>query len=227
MPRSGSRDELAQVKGVGDVTYLGQLDYSMRAWLDPDRMAARDLSASDVVAALREQNVQVAAGSLGRPPVPQGQAFQYTLSTLGRLVDPQQFGNIVVKTGDDGRLTRLRDLVTDERKDESGRVIGGIQLGAKNEDTSCNLDGKPSIGLAIFQQPGSNALDTAAGVRTRMEELKRSFPPDVDYAIVYDTTPFIEESIHGGIQGAARRHHSRRDRGAGLSCNPGGRRSFR
>ncbi len=210
------RDELAQVKGVGDVTYLGQLDYSMRAWLDPDRMAARDLSASDVVAALREQNVQVAAGSLGRPPVPQGQAFQYTLSTLGRLVDPQQFGNIVVKTGDDGRLTRLRDLVTDERKDESGRVIGGIQLGAKNEDTSCNLDGKPSIGLAIFQQPGSNALDTAAGVRARMDELKRSFPPDVDYAIVYDTTPFIEESIHGGIQGPARRHHSRRDRGAGF-----------
>ncbi|MGD9722662.1 MAG: efflux RND transporter permease subunit [Pirellulales bacterium] len=189
------RDELAQVKGVGDVTYLGQLDYSMRAWLDPDRMAARDLSASDVVAALREQNVQVAAGSLGRPPVPLGQAFQYTLSTLGRLVDPQQFGNIVVKTGDDGRLTRLRDLVTDERQDESGRVIGGIQLGAKNEDTSCNLDGKPSIGLAVFQQPGSNALDTAAGVRTRMDELKRSFPPDVDYAIVYDTTPFIQESI--------------------------------
>jgi multidrug efflux pump subunit AcrB len=89
---------LAQVKGVGDVTYLGQLDYSMRAWLDPNRMAARDLSASDVSKALQEQNVQVAAGSLGRPPVPQGQAFQYTLSTLGRLIDPAQFGNIVVKT---------------------------------------------------------------------------------------------------------------------------------
>ena len=98
------RDELAQVKGVGDVTYLGQLDYSMRAWLDPNRMAARDLSASDVSKALQEQNVQVAAGSLGRPPVPQGQAFQYTLSTLGRLIDPQQFGNIVVKTGSDGTI---------------------------------------------------------------------------------------------------------------------------
>ena len=189
------RDELAQVKGVGDVTYLGQLDYSMRAWLDPNRMAARNLSASDVVTALREQNVQVAAGSLGRPPVPQGQAFQYTLSTLGRLVDPEQFGNIVVKTGDDGRLTRLRDLVSDVIKDDKGRAVGGIQLGAKNEDTACNLDGKPSIGLGIFQQPGSNALDTAAGVRGRMEELKRNFPPDVDYAIVYDTTPFIQESI--------------------------------
>src|SRR5690349_321073 len=158
------RDEVAQVKGVGDVTYLGQLDYSMRAWLDPDRMAARNLAASDVVNALREQNVQVAAGSLGRPPVTQGQAFQYTLSTLGRLIDPEQFGNIVVKTGADGRLTRLRDMVSDVRKIE-GEEVGGIQLGAKNEDTSCNLDGKPSIGLAIFQQPGSNALATADGVR--------------------------------------------------------------
>src|SRR5215471_18010724 len=189
------RDELAQVKGVGDVTYLGQLDYSMRAWMDPNRMAARDLSASDVVNALREQNVQVAAGSLGRPPVPLGQSFQYTLSTLGRLIDPDQFGNIVVKTGSDGRLTRLRDLVSDSRT-ESGETVGGIQLGAKNEDTSCNLDGKPSIGLGIFQLPGSNALDTAAGIRARMEELKTSFPPDVEYAIVYDTTPFINESIH-------------------------------
>ena len=117
------RDELAQIKGVGDVTYLGQLDYSMRAWLDPERMAARDLSASDVANALREQNVQVAAGALGRPPVPQGQAFQYTLSTLGRLTDPEQFGNIVVKTGDDGQLTRMRDLVTDVRKDEHGRNV--------------------------------------------------------------------------------------------------------
>lgn len=190
------RDELAQIKGVGDVTYLGQLDYSMRVWLDPDRMAIRGLSASDVVNALREQNVQVAAGSLGRPPVPAGQAFQYTLSTLGRLTDPKEFGNIVVKASDQGELTRLRDLVTDERQDESGQVFGGIQLGAKVEDTSCNLDGQPSIGLGVFQLPGSNALDTASAIRARMEELKKKFPPDLDYAIVYDTTPFIDESIH-------------------------------
>lgn len=190
------RDELAQIKGVGDVTYLGQLDYSMRAWLDPDRMAARGLSASDVAAALREQNVQVAAGALGRPPVPQGQDFQYTLSTLGRLTDPSQFGNIVVKSGQSGDVTRLRDLVTDVRKDENGLEYGGIQLGAKTEDTSCSLDGKPSIGLGIFQQPGSNALATAESIRTRMEELKKGFPPDLDYGIVYDTTPFIDESIH-------------------------------
>jgi multidrug efflux pump subunit AcrB len=190
------RDELAQIKGVGDVTYLGQLDYSMRAWLDPNRMAARDLSASDVVAALREQNVQVAAGALGRPPVPTGQAFQYTLSTLGRLTSPDEFGEIVVKTGEKGEITRMRDLVTDERKDENGLAFGGIQLGAKTEDTSCALDGQPSIGLGIFQQPGSNALATAEAIRTRMDQLKLGFPPDVDYAIVYDTTPFIDESIH-------------------------------
>src|SRR5262245_61507701 len=188
------RDKLAQVKGVGDVTYLGQLDYSMRAWLDPNRMAARNLSAGDVVTALREQNVQVAAGSLGRPPVPQGQAFQYTLSTLGRLVTPEQFGDIVVKTDGD-RITRMRDIVSDARMEE-GEKVGGIQLGAKNEDTACKLDGQPSIGLGIFQLPGSNALDTADGIPARMEELKKSFPPDVDYKIVSDTTPFIKESIH-------------------------------
>ncbi len=190
------RDELAQITGVGDVTFLGQLDYSMRVWLDPDKVAARNLSASDIVTALREQNVQVAAGALGRPPIPTGQAFQYTLSTLGRLTAPEEFGEIVVKTGGSGETTRLRELVTDVREDESGVEFGGIQLGAKVEDTSCRLDGQPSVGLAIFQQPGSNALDTADAIRARMAELKRSFPPDVDYAIVYDTTPFIDESIH-------------------------------
>ena len=102
------RDELAQITGVGDVTFLGQLDYSMRVWLDPDKVAARNLSASDIVTALREQNVQVAAGALGRPPIPTGQAFQYTLSTLGRLTDPEEFGEIVVKTGGSGETTRLR-----------------------------------------------------------------------------------------------------------------------
>jgi multidrug efflux pump len=190
------RDELAQIKGVGDVTYLGQLDYSMRVWLDPNRMAARDLSASDVVAALREQNVQVAAGAVGRPPIPTGQAFQYSLSTLGRLTSAEEFGNIIVKTGADGQLVRMRDLVTDKRKDAQGREVGGIVRGAKTEDTSCSLDGQPSIGLGIFQQPGSNALDTAEAIRKRMEELKKDFPPDLDYRIVYDTTPFINESIH-------------------------------
>ena len=190
------RDELAQVKGVGDVSFMGQLDYSMRVWLDPDKMTARELTANDIVSALREQNVQVAAGALGRPPVPSGQAYQYTLSTLGRLMAPEEFGEIIVKTGATGELTRLCDVAGDVMTDAQGRKLGGIELGAKNEDTSCRLDGKPSVGLAIYQSPGSNALDTAQRIRARLDQLKTSFPPGVDYAIAYDTTPFINESIH-------------------------------
>jgi multidrug efflux pump len=177
------KDELARLPGVGDVTYFGQQDYSMRVWLDPEKLRARDLTANDVVAAVREQNVQVAAGQIGQPPVPPGQDFQYTMSTLGRLSEPEQFGEIIVKTGSAGEIVRLRDLAR-------------IELGAKNQDQRCTLDGGPSVGLAIFQLPGSNALATADGVRAKMEELKRRFPAGLDYAIVYDTTPFINESIH-------------------------------
>lgn len=189
------RDEMARIPGVGDLAFLGQLDYSMRVWLDPNRMANLGLTATDVVSAMREQNVQVAAGALGRAPVPAGQAFQYTLTTLGRLTDPEEFRDIIVKVGEDGRLVRLRNVVTDEWSDSTGRKFGGIQLGAKNEDTSCSLDGNPSIGIALYQLPGSNALDTANLIRKRMEELKGFFPKGIDYKIAYDTTPFIEESI--------------------------------
>lgn len=189
------RDEMARIDGVGDVSLLGQKDYSMRVWLDPDRIAALGMTASDVLQALREQNVQVAAGSIGRPPVPSGEAFQYTLTTQGRLSDVNQFGEIIVKTGSDGRTVRLKNIVTDQRQDGSGELLGGIQRGAKSEDTSCTLDGQPSVGLAIYQLPGSNALDTAKRIRARMEELQAGFPDDVQYRIVYDTTPFITESI--------------------------------
>jgi multidrug efflux pump len=189
------RDEMARIEGVGDVSLLGQKDYSMRVWLDPDRIAALGMTASDVLQALREQNVQVAAGAIGRPPVPNGEAFQYTLTTQGRLSDVSQFGEIIVKTGSDGRTVRLRNIVTDQRTGANGELLGGIQRGAKSEDTSCSLDGQPSVGLAVFQLPGSNALDTAKRIRARMEELKAGFPQDVDYKIVYDTTPFITESI--------------------------------
>ncbi len=189
------RDELARIQGVGDLGFLGQLDYSMRVWLDPNRMANLGLTASDVVNAMREQNVQVAAGALGRAPAPAGQSFQYTLTTLGRLADPEEFRDIIVKVGEEGRLVRLRNVVTDEWTDSTGRKLGGIQLGAKNEDTSCSLDGNPSIGIALYQLPGSNALDTAEAIRKRMEELKAFFPKGIDYKIAYDTTPFIDESI--------------------------------
>jgi multidrug efflux pump len=192
-------DELKQIDGVGDVSFFGQMDYSMRAWLDPAKVAARNLTASDIVNALKTQNVQVAAGSLGRPPVPRGQAFLYSLSTQGRLTSSEEFGDIIVNINDKGAVTRLRDIVSDTRAvvDDAGvtRQLGGIQLGAKNEDTGCTLDQKPSIGLPIYQLPGSNAIETADRVKARMEQLKKDFPAGVDFKIVYDTTPFITESI--------------------------------
>jgi multidrug efflux pump len=176
------KDALARVEGVGDILEFGQQDYSMRVWLDPERLASRNLTAGDVIKALREQNVQVAAGQIGQPPVPAGLNFQYTMSTQGRLVETKQFANIVLKTGADGQVTYLRD-------------VGKPQLGARSQDTQCRLDGKPSVGLAAFQLPTANALDTATRLRTRMHELKDRFPDHLHYAIVYDVTPFIRESV--------------------------------
>jgi multidrug efflux pump len=193
-------DELKQLEGVGDVTMFGEMDYSMRAWLDPAKVAARNLTASDIVNALKAQNVQVAAGSLGRPPVPHGQAFLYSLSTQGRLMAPEEFGDIIVRVGEDNSVTRLRDVVSDRRTvtDSNGsrRQLGGIELGAQNEDTGCTLDLKPSVGIPVYQLPGSNAIATAERIKTRMAQLKKDFPNGVDYAIDYDTTPFIQESIN-------------------------------
>ncbi len=177
------KDELARIDGVGDVALLGQQDYSMRVWLDPEKLASRSLTAGDVVNALKEQNIQVAAGRLGQPPVPTGQDFQYTLTTRGRLIQAEQFGEIIIKTGKAGEITRLRE-------------VGRTELGAKNEDTQCTLDGKPSVGMAIYQLPGSNALATADRIRARMEQLQARFPAGIRSAIVYDTTPFIDESVH-------------------------------
>ena len=190
------KDELAQIDGVGSINIIGQRDYSMRVWLDPDRMAALQLTATDIIAALQEQNIQVAAGSLGRPPVPRGEDFQYTLKTLGRLSTPKEFADVIVKTGDSGQIVQLRDVVTERRTSAEGIAYGGIAFGSGFEDTMCNLDGVPSSGLMIYQLPGSNALDTADAIRAKMEELKTRFPSGVEYSISYDTTPFIGESIH-------------------------------
>jgi multidrug efflux pump len=176
------QDALTRLEGVGDVIVFGQRDYSMRVWLDPDRLTATGITAGDVVGSLREQNVQVAAGQLGQEPASKGVNFQYTMSTLGRLTDPEQFGNIIVKKGADGRITRLRD-------------VGRIELGAKNEDRNNYMDGMPSMGIGVFQLPGSNALATAERVKAKMRELKKRFPQGLDYHIYYDTTPYISESI--------------------------------
>jgi multidrug efflux pump len=178
------KDSLARIPGVGDVTMLGARDYAMRVWLDPEKLAIRNMTAIDVLQSLREQNVQVAAGRLGQAPAADGQDFQLAINTKGRLLDPSQFDEIVVKTGDGSQLVRLGDVARTE-------------LGARNYDVSSSLDGKPSVTMAVFQLPGSNALATAQAVREEMKRLKSArFPSGVDYAIVYDTTIFVEESVH-------------------------------
>ena len=182
------KDELSRLEGVGDITYLGQRDYSMRLWLDPERMASRNLSARDVVTAIQDQNTQVAAGQIGQPPVDNGQVFQFTVSTMGRLADPEQFAEMILKREPAGGLVRLKD-------------VARIELGAQGYDQTCRLDGQPSVALSIYQLPGSNALEVARLVREKMEDLKTRFPEGIDYAIVYDTTPFINESISEVFKG--------------------------
>ncbi len=176
------KDELSRLEGVGDISYLGQRDYSMRLWLDPARMASRGLSVGDVMRAIEQQNAQVAAGQIGQPPVSPGRAYQLTMSTMGRLVEAEEFAELIVKNDPSGRLVRLRD-------------VANIELGAQAYNQTCTFDGRPSVALSIYQLPGSNALETARAVRERMAQLKERFPSGVDYTIVYDTTPFIDESI--------------------------------
>src|SRR5436190_2682198 len=175
------RDELSRLPGVRDLTYLGQRDYSMRLWLDPQKMASYGLNAQDVINAVQAQNVQVAAGQIGQPPTPTGQVTQYIITTLGRLDNTDQFANIILKNVG-STLVHLKD-------------VANIELGAQSYDQTCTLDGKPSVALSVYQLPGSNALDVAKRVKARMLQLRRHFPPGIDYAIVYDTTPFINESI--------------------------------
>jgi multidrug efflux pump subunit AcrB len=177
------QDELARVPGVGDISIFGQQSYSMRIWVDPDKLASRSLTANDVVAAVREQNVQVPAGALGRPPAPRGENFQYTVITQGRLTDPKEFGRIVVKTDKGGAITYLRD-------------VARIELGAQTLDTDCRLDGRPSVGMAIFLLPGSNALDVSDRIRAKTAELQKRFPQGLHAIIAYDTTPFVRESVN-------------------------------
>jgi multidrug efflux pump len=177
------KDAIARLEGVGDVVVFGARDYSMRVWLDPDKLQSRNLTVGDVIRVLREQNVQVAAGQIGQPPVPGGQDFQYTMSTLGRLVEADQFADIVLKTGADGEVTYLKDVARTE-------------LGARNEDVTLRRDGKPSVGIGIFPLPGANALDLADRAKAKMRELAPRFPKGLNYTVHYDTTPFIRESVN-------------------------------
>ena len=182
------RDELARLPGVGDIVVFGARDYSMRVWLDPEKLAAREMTASDVVKALQEQNVQVAAGVVGGPPLPpEASKFQYTVTALGRLTDPKEFAAIVVKVGDNGRVTYLRD-------------IARVELGAADYSSGSAFDRQPSIGIAIFQLPGSNAIATANAVYAKMAELKKNFPKGMDYKLPYDTTLFVRASIRDVVK---------------------------
>ena len=207
------RDELSRVPGVGDITYLGQRDYSMRLWLDPAKLSAYGLNAQDVILAVQAQNIQVAAGQIGQPPTPAGQVTQYIITTLGRLENTEQFANIVLKNVG-STLVRLKD-------------VAGIELGAQSYDQNCTLDGNPSVALSVYQLPGSNALDVARRVKERMKVLKRRFPPGIDYDIVYDTTPFISESIIEVFKTLADAVMLVARRGAGVPPRTGARPSSR
>ncbi|HVN38409.1 MAG TPA: multidrug efflux RND transporter permease subunit [Myxococcota bacterium] len=177
------RDELSRVEGVGDVTVFGASAYSMRVWLDPRRLEALGLTTQDVVAAIQEQNVQVAAGQVGQPPAAQSaQQFQYTVTTLGRLTDAEQFEDIVVKSSG-GRITRLRD-------------VARVELGSQTYDQYFQKDGKPGAGIGIYPLPGANALETADRARAAMERMKRSFPEGMAYSVPLDTTLFVRSAIH-------------------------------
>jgi hydrophobic/amphiphilic exporter-1 (mainly G- bacteria), HAE1 family len=176
------KDELSRLLGVGNVNVFGAGQYAMRAWLDPGKMKARGLTVQDVINALQQQNTQVTAGQIGQPPGPDNVAFQYTLNVAGRLDDPQQFANVIVKTGSEGEITRVRD-------------IGRVELGAQTYGQVFNLDGKPSAGVAVFQAPGANALNVATEVKKRMSELAARFPPGLVYSVPFDTTVFVKASI--------------------------------
>ncbi|MDX2313012.1 MAG: efflux RND transporter permease subunit, partial [Gammaproteobacteria bacterium] len=175
------RDELSRVAGVGEVMVFPQSDYSMRVWLNPYQLRSRVLTTQDVLNAIKEQNVQVAAGQIGQPPAPRGQSFQYPVNVLGRLSEVEQFEDIIVKT-EGGRITRLKD-------------VARVELGGKSYDITSRMNGAPSASIGVYQLPGANALDVATDVRALMAQMSRLFPEDMEYAVPYDTTIFVDESI--------------------------------
>ena len=176
------RDPLARIDGVGDLQMFGARDYSMRIWLDPDRLATLGMTAGDVVTAMRQQNIQVAGGTLSQPPVPSPEAFQLAVQLQGRLTEPDQFNNIIVKSGADGKLVRLKD-------------VARVELGARDYVTRSYLDGKQAVVIAVSQRPGANALETARKVQAEMATLSRNFPEGLEYKIIYNPTEFIAESV--------------------------------
>ncbi len=187
------KDEIFRLPGVGDINYLGERDYSIRAWLDPQKMSTRNITANEVTQAIQDQNVAAAPGQLGQQPADPNEAFQLPTDTLGRLTEPAQFGDIIVKSEPggadsvDAKLVRLKD-------------VARVEMGAANYNQIGIVDGRPSVALAIYQLPGTNALDVANGVRAKMVELRKRFPDGLEYGIFYDTTPFIRESVEDVVK---------------------------
>src|ERR1700742_2709057 len=176
------RDELSRLPGVGNVTVFGAGQYSMRVWLDPNRLQVRGLVPQDVIQSIQQQSQQVTAGQVGAPPTPAGQAFQYTLNVAGRLDDKTQFENIIVKTGTNGDVTRVRD-------------VGWVDLGAQTYSQIFSLNKKPAAGIGVYQSPGANALEVETAVEKKMAELAKAFPQDIKYDTPFDTTKFVQASI--------------------------------
>jgi len=181
------KDELARLPGVGQIQIFGAGEYAMRVWLDPNKVAARGLTASDVVSAMQEQNVQVSAGQLGAEPLKKQSDFLLSINTQGRLESEEQFGNIILKTADDGTLVRLRD-------------VAHIEMGSGSYALRSQLNNKDAVGIGIFQAPGANAIDLSNAVRDKMAELATRFPDDVQWAAPYDPTVFVRDSIRAVVQ---------------------------
>src|SRR6202012_5739130 len=180
------KDVLARLPGMGDVQVFGCGDYSMRLWLDPGKIAARNMDVDDVLAAVREQNVQVAAGQIGGQPSLPGTQFEYIVNAQGRLQTEQEFGNIIIKNGANGETTYLRD-------------VARLELGPETYALRSMLDGGPAVAIPVFQLPGANALQLSDSVRATMKTLSKSFPEGVTYEIDYDPTVFVRSSIESVI----------------------------
>ncbi|MEM6893800.1 MAG: multidrug efflux RND transporter permease subunit [Bacteroidota bacterium] len=175
-------DQIARIKGVGDIQIFGAAEYAMRIWLDPDRIANLDMTAGEVVAALRAQNVQIASGTLNTLPSGSQSAFEVNIQTQGKLVTQEQFENIIIKAGENGRIVQLKD-------------VGRVELGAQNYATKGYLGKDPAIAMPIYQQPGGNALETAAAIQDKVAELSENFPEDLEYKIAYNPTEFVQKSV--------------------------------
>ncbi|MFW5837123.1 MAG: efflux RND transporter permease subunit, partial [Desulfovibrionaceae bacterium] len=176
------KDALSRVPGVGDVNVFGSQDYSMRIWLDPDKMTRLKLTPSDVISAIQEQNVQAPAGQIGQPPVSDDVDFQYTVQVKGRLADPKEFANIIVRANPDGSTVHIKD-------------IGRVDMGSQTYNTFSRLNSGPAASVLVYQLPGANALDLKEDIQAQMEKISRDFPPGIEYSIPYDTTKFVETSI--------------------------------